>query len=70
MTYSIVETLDFNSKSMYRVSDGAQIYEYIDENNLSDNVVIAKIKSSLQARADLKQQALDIQTEIEENTNG
>ena len=55
---------------MYRVSDGAQIYEYIDENNLSDNVVIAKIKSSLQARADLKQQALDIQTEIEENTNG
>lgn len=70
MTYSIIETLDFNSKSMYRVTDGAQLYEYTDESGLSDEAVFAKIDKANQARADLKQQALDMQADIEANTNG
>lgn len=70
MTYSIIETFDFDSKSMYRVTDGAQLFEYTDESGLSDEAVFAKINSAKQARADLKKQALDIQVDIEANTNG
>lgn len=70
MTYSIIETLDLNSKSMYRVTDGAQLFEYTDESGLSDEAVFAKIDKAKQARADLKQQILDTQADIEANTNG
>ena len=70
MTYSIIKTFDLESKSMYRVTDGVQLYEYTDENGLSDETVFAKIDRAKQTRADLKQQILDKQEEIEANTNG